>query len=327
MNTQEKRPASFKAVINRLWHKEGSGVLLFLLIFIVISAIVAPGTFFTAANLLKILRQVSITGIMACGVTVVMLTGNVDLSVGSLLSLFACLCCHFVQYGTAVAILVTLAAGLALGALNGVLVGGLKLNSFITTLGMLSFYYGFTLIFTGNKNMIPADVPSYRFIGQGSVLGIPLPIIIFLAMVVVFWFILNRTVFGSRIYAIGSNPVTARFSGIHVRKNVIFAYMLAGLTVACAGIVICSRVMTAQPKMGQGYEFDVITAIVLGGMSISGGKGSIWGTLLGVVFIGVLINSLTLLGVSTTTQYLVEGLILIIAIRLDIVKGKGGALA
>ncbi len=220
-------------------------------------------------------------------------------------------------------IAIPMLVGLAAGLINGMFVGSLKFNPFIVTLGMLSVYKAATLLYANDRYLVPAANAAFQFIGQGYLLGIPMPVWIFLIIAAIYHIILKKTIFGTHLYAVGSNPTSSRYSGISSTKTVIFTYMLGGMTTGISGIVFSSTIMSAQAQIGTGYEFNVITAIVLGGVSIMGGKGTIPGTVLGVVFLGVLQNGFTLMGVPTMAQYLIQGLILIIALRFDSIKAGG----
>lgn len=315
-------------VCKKIMRRNGSGVLTILILYVVIVSLCAPhitgGRFLTADNLLKILRQVTVLGVIACAATVVMLTGNIDLSVGSILSLTACVSASAVQYGAVPAIFAALGIGALCGLVNGFLIGKLKLNAFITSLGMLSVYQAAALLYTGNTYIVPQDNAAYKFIGQGYLFGfLPAPVVILAVVILIYHFVLKRTVYGARLYVIGANTACASFAGVNSGNHILAAYVLGGLTTGLAAVVMCSRVMSAQAMMGSGYEFDAVTAIVLGGTSILGGKGTIPGTLLGVIFLGVLSNGFVLMGIPTSYQWLIQGFILIIALRSDLVREKG----
>lgn len=307
----------------RFFGIENLGILAIMLVFVIIVVIFSGNKFFTANNLLNLLRSISITGIMACAVTLVMVTGNIDLSLGWMIGFAACLTgVH--SSNTIEALALAMIAGTLCGALNGLLVGVLKLNAFITTLGTMYVFKGITMMYSNGKLLTASvDNPSLKFIGQGSILGIPTPIWIFAVVAIIFWFVLKRTTFGSRIYAVGANSTASRFSGVSSAKIVMAAYILAGLATGLAGVVLYSKVMSVQPYSGAGLEFDVLTAIVLGGTSVTGGKGNVLGTLLGVIFVGILGNGFTLLGLGSNAQYITQGLILLVAMRADVMKSKG----
>lgn len=318
-----ERTAVSKNHLKSFIAKDGSGVLLILIVFIIVVSVLTQGKFLSANNITNLLRSISVLGVMCCAITLVMITGNIDLSVGSLLSLCACISATMVVNSLLLAIAVPMLVGLAAGFINGFLVGKMKLNPFIITLGMLSVYKAFTLLYANNRYLVPDENAAYKAIGQGYLIGIPVPVWIFLAIAIIYFLVLKKTVFGTHIYSVGSNPTSSRFSGISSNKTIIAAYMLGGMTTGLSGVILCSTIMSAQAQLGNGYEFNAVTAIVLGGVSILGGKGSIPGTVMGVVFLGVLQNGFTLIGIPTAAQYVIQGLMLIIALRLDSVKAGG----
>lgn len=305
--------------------RDGSGVFIILVLFIVVMSVLTQGKFLSGNNITNLLRSISVLGVMSCAITLVMITGNIDLSVGSLLSLCACVAATKVENGLFLAIAIPMLVGLGAGLINGLLVGNMKLNPFIITLGMLSVYKAFTLIYANNRYLVPTENAAFQAIGQGYFLHIPIPVWIFLVVAVVYHIILKNTVFGTHVYSVGSNPVSSRFSGISSVKTVLASYMLAGMTTGLSGIILCSTIMSAQAQLGNGYEFNAVTAIVLGGVSIAGGKGTIPGTVMGVVFLGVLQNGFTLIGIPSAAQYIIQGIILIVALRLDSMKAGGRA--
>lgn len=318
------------SAIQSAWKKLSDGmakyhirsIYLLILLYVVVVAVINP-SFITPNNWLNLLRQVSVYGIISCGITFVMLTGRTDLSAGMMLTLLASISCYFVVPGIEnqfLAILVPLLLGALGGLINGILVGVIRLNSFVATLGMMSIYTGAILLFMkqapslfGSQNMTV-----YKFLGQGSVLGIPTPVLILAVVAVACSLILRRTVYGAHIYAVGSNASSARFSGINPAAVIVSVYTISGLLTGLASIVMCSRILSAQPKMGAGYEFTALTAIVLGGLSIKGGKGNILGTLVGVLILGIIDNSFTILGLDSNLQYIVKGAILVIAVAVQI---------
>jgi ribose transport system permease protein len=323
--------------IKGIWKKfislNGSGVFLALIVYIIAVAIIAPqitgGQFITWDNIIQILRKQTYIGIIACALTLVMITGNIDLSVGSILSLTACIAADSLQYGWVFAIIFPMLVGGACGLINGLLVSRLKLNSFITTIGTGSIFGALAILYVSGyivpSNESETAVAIFKSIGQSFLFGIiPMPVIIMLAIVLIFSFLLKRTVFGTQLYAIGANPVAARLSGIRSMRNVTIAYVLSGLVTGLSAVIMVSRIMSAQPQVGFGQEMDVILAVVLGGTSVLGGKGSMWGTVLGFIFLGFLTSGFVFMGMTTYTQWVIEGLILVIALSFDISFRKGG---
>ncbi len=306
------------------------GIYILILLYVAVVGILNP-SFMTYSNWMNLLRQVAVYGIISCGITFVMLTGRTDLSAGMMLTFLCSLSVYFVVPGNdnqLLAILVPLALGAVFGLINGLLVGIIRLNSFVATLGMMSIYQGAVLLFTKKVDFLNAnhDMLAFKFIGQGSVLGIPMPVIILLAVALICGLTLRKTTFGARIYAVGANPSNARFSGISPALIIVLAYVVAGLCTGMGSVVMCSRVMSAQPKMGLMYEFTALTAIVLGGLDIRGGKGTIFGTIIGVLILGIIDNSFTILGVNPFLQYIVKGIILVVAVVSQVMNDRGRSL-
>ncbi len=320
-----------KRGLSGLWRayisKPGAGVFLALIAFIILVSILAPqitgGNFLTWSNVINVFRQQTYIGIIACGMTLVMITGNIDLSVGSQLTLMSVMCAQLSRRMGDPAIVLTLLIGLVCGLINGLLVSGLRLNAFITTLGTGSVYGALTLILASGQS-VRAETALFESIGFGSLFGvIPVPVIILLAVVIVFAFVLSRTVFGQRLYAIGANPTAARFSGIHSRRDVAITYVLNGLCCAIAAVTLVARSVSVNPQIGASKEMDIILAVVLGGTSILGGKGSVWGTVVGFLFIGFMSSGFTFLNYSQYTQWIVMGVILIVALAIDVLSERG----
>lgn len=276
--------------------------------------------FLTASNLSNVMLQISINGILAVGMTFVVLAAGVDLSVGSVLAfagmVAAGLASGAAAHGTGWAVMAGLAAGAACGALNGLAVAFLRLPSFVVTLGMLSAARGMVQIW--NDGMaIPGLSPGMLFLGQGRVAGVPMPVWIFLGLLALAWLALGHTRFGRHVYATGGNQKSARASGIATRKVLLAVYTLCGLCAGLAGIVLTARTTSALTQAGIGYELDAIAAVVIGGTSLSGGIGGVAGTLFGALIIGVINNGLDLLGVSSYYQQVIKGVVIVAAVLLD----------
>ncbi|MDQ3249512.1 MAG: ABC transporter permease [Chloroflexota bacterium] len=300
--------------------------------------------FLQPRNLLNIVRQISVMGLIAIGVTMVIITTGIDLSSGSVLALAAVIAASLAQRadwdsarypGLALPLIVPIVAALAVGAfcgsINGWLIARFKIPAFIATLGMMTIARGFALIYSDRP--VSGLTDSYNFIGQGEFLkllpipdqpplGIPLPIIILALVAVGAHVMLNNTRFGRHIYAIGGNEQAARISGLNVGRIKIGVYMIAGLLSGLAGLVLSSRIGSGQPGLGVGYELDAIAAAVIGGTSLSGGIGTIWGTIVGALIIGVLNNGLDLLNVSAYWQTIVKGSIIVVAVIIDERKNR-----
>ncbi|RIL34690.1 ribose ABC transporter permease [Staphylococcus equorum] len=289
-----------------------------ILLVIIISAL--NNAFLEPSNLFNLLRQVSINGLIAFGMTFVILTGGIDLSVGSTLALSSAMVAILMVSGvdSIIALLLGCIFGAVLGAVNGLLITLGKMAPFIATLATMTVFRGLTLVIT-DGNPITNLNGSYAFqlFGRGYFLGIPVPAVTMFVTFIILYILLHKTVFGRQTYAMGGNENAAFISGIKVNKLKIMIYSLAGLMSAMAGAILTSRLNSAQPTAGMSYELDAIAAVVLGGTSLTGGKGRILGTLIGVLIIGVLNNGLNLLGVSSFYQQVVKGVVIIIAVLID----------
>jgi len=277
--------------------------------------------FLTANNLLNLLLQVTSNALIAFGMTFVILTGGIDLSVGSILALSSALTAGLLGSGMPVtlAILISLIMGCILGMMNGLLISYGKLAPFIVTLATMTIFRGATLVYT-NGNPITkglSDTFLFQFLGQGYIVGIPFPVIIMFIVFIVLYVLLHKTAFGKSVYAIGGNEKAAYISGVKLNKVKIIIYSISGIMASISGLIITSRLSSAQPTAGASYEMDAIAAVVLGGTSLSGGKGRILGTLIGALIIGVLNNGLNIIGVSAFWQQVVKGVVILIAVLID----------
>ena len=305
------------------------GILVAFVLFMV-GFTIANDRFVDPDNIMGVIRSSAILGVMALGVTFVVISGNLDLSVGSMMSFstIVVLDLHD-KIGPTLAIPAMFAMTLCLGALIGFLVGYLKLNSLIVTLGMLSAIHGLTLTYSGGKNMDIADKEGtwFSIIGQGSLLGVPIPILIFAGLACVLTLLLAKTPFGRKVYAVGGNGVAATFSGIRRPRVVLMTYLISSFCVATAGLLQASRSMGSQNTVGQGLELEVLAAIILGGASLLGGSGTVFKTVIGVLILGFIQNGLLLVGLEFYVQYVVTWLIIILAVWLDIAAKRGRLLS
>ncbi|EJW15761.1 ribose ABC transporter permease RbsC [Paenibacillus alvei] len=295
------------------------GPLLGLFILIVIVSILNP-SFLEPLNILNLLRQVSINALIAFGMTFVILTGGIDLSVGSTLALSSAFVANMLVagYDPILSILAGCLLGGVMGMINGLLVTQGKMAPFIATLATMTIFRGMTLVYTdGNPITGLGDSMTFQLFGRGYQFGIPVPAITMIIAFAVLWVILHKTAFGRKTYAIGGNEKAAIVSGIKVSRVKIMIYSLAGMLSALAGAILTSRLNSAQPTAGTSYELDAIAAVVLGGTSLSGGRGRIVGTLIGALIIGTLNNGLNLLGVSSFYQMVVKGIVILIAVLID----------
>lgn len=294
-----------------------------LIMVIAILSLWQPDSFLTVDNFLNVLRRSSVYGIIAVGMTFVIISGGIDLSVGSLLAL-----CGMFAAGTmiwlggeeppagtmALGTVVGLLTGAVGGMVSGALITKLKLQPFIATLGAMSLYRGIALVMYDGQ---PINVSSYRYLGEGVLLGIPISLILFLVVIAVAGAILHFTRFGRHIYAIGSNVEAAHHAGVRVDRSLVGVYTLGGLLTGLGAMIAMSRTVSAQPTAGVGAELDVIAAVVIGGASLSGGRGTITGTIVGTLLISFLRNGCTLVGISTNAQLIVIGVVIVFAVALD----------
>jgi len=313
-----RRPINVSALLAQY------GILLVFVLLCVVLTFANP-FFLTEQNISNVLRQTSINGILAIGMTYVILTGGIDLSVGSVLAFSSMVAASLVSgerpQGVFVAVMAGLGTGAALGMVNGLLVSRFGVPPFVATLGMLSVARGLTFIYT-DGTPIPNLSPAFRTIGQGFVGPIPVPVFIFAGVALLFWWVLKYTTFGRYIYAVGGNERSARTSGVNTRGVLFGAYIIAGSLAGLAGLILTARTTSALPQAGVSYELDAIAAVVIGGTSLSGGTGSVLGTVIGALIIGVINNGLDLLGVSSYYQQVIKGVIIITAVLLDVSRRR-----
>lgn len=301
-------------------HASEYGVVLALCIIILIPAIFA-NNFLTPANALNILRQVAFNGLLALGMGCVILTGGIDLSVGSVMALSAVVAASVAvqsddPWTVALGVGAGLLVALLVGAFNGLLVAKARLAPFIATLATMVMARGAALVYT-NGRPISGYTEGYAWIGQGDLLGIPLPVWYFVVGIAITATLLYYTRFGRHVYAVGGNELAALASGIRVDRVKIWTYIACALFAGVSGIALSSRVNAASPIMGEGYELDAIAAVVIGGTSMSGGKGRVMGIVVGALIIGTITNALDILNVSAYYQRLVKGAVILIAVLLD----------
>lgn len=300
-------------------HIQDFGALIALVLLVVVIGVISP-EFRTLSNFLSLLRQSSINGFIAFGMTCVILTGGIDLSVGSVLALSTALCAGFITNGVPVGLAMVLALiiGTALGAVSGLLVTKGRLQPFIATLITMTVYRGATMIFMDGKPISNlGDSFTLKVVGKGNFYHIPIPAITFVVMFLIFMFVLEKTTFGRRVYATGSNEQSAKLAGINVNLTKLITYAISGCMSALSGLILLSRLSSAQPTLGSGYELDAIAAVALGGTSMNGGRGRVWGTFVGILIIAVLNNGLNILGVSSYYQDVVKGIVILIAVLSD----------
>lgn len=299
------------------------GILSVLVLLIVLLSFLSP-VFLKYDNIISVLRQVSINMYLALGMTLIIITGGIDLSVGAIVAMCGTLTVGFiVTNGLPIwlAIVIGLALGTLCGFLSGLTIATLKLPAFIVTMSMMNIAKGIGYVYSGGRSTRLVD-DAFNALGTGYLSFIPLPVLYMLILLVVFSVILNKTKFGTYIYAIGGNRESARLSGVPIKKVEIAVYTISGALSAFAGLVLCSRMYSGQPSVGDGYELDAIAACVLGGVSMSGGVGRISGTVIGVLVIGIISNGLNLMNVSSYWQLILKGLIILCAVIIDMFRNK-----
>lgn len=307
--------------------KKFQSIIALLVLCIVLSLL--TDKFFTAANGLNVLRQVAVNVCIATGMTLIVLTGGIDLSVGSVLALCGAITAGLLKNGIQFpsadlyvgftitgAMLACVIIGSLLGLFSGFTITTFKVPPFVATLAMLTIARGFTMLYTGGHPISNLGT-GFAKIGTGSFLGIPVPVWIATAVVLLAVFITRQTKLGRYIYAIGGNETAARLSGIHISRVKLIVYSMGAAFAAVGGIIVTSRLDSAQPNAGISYELDAIAAVVIGGTSLNGGKGTVWGTVIGAIIIGVLNNGLVLLNVSPFWQQVVKGAVILLAVIID----------
>lgn len=280
----------------------------------------ASKSFLTLGNILSVGRQMSFTGIAAIGMTLVMLTGGIDISVGSMLAMAGVLCAKLsadVGLPLWIAVVITLLIGALFGLINGAAVTRLHIPALIATLATQTILKGIAYLLT---NAVPVKNLSttYKFLGQGYIFGvIPVPLVITVALYVLAWWYLDKTYLGRRVYLSGGNEEAARLSGINTKWTITGTYVFSGVFAAIAGVLMAARLGSGQPSVGSGFEMDVITATVLGGISVNGGKGKVVNVFVGACIMGVLANGMTMLNINQYLQWIINGLVLLFAVTMS----------
>ena len=297
--------------------------VIILVVFALVLGLVNP-TFLQLSNIVNILNQSSVNALLAAGLTIVILTGGIDISVGSILGFAGAVAAVMLGADLSVWLVVpiTILIGVAAGSLNGLFISRWRLQPMIVTLASLSIFRGATYLVTNGSPITVNSVP-FNFIGGGSLFGvIPMPVILMVVVFAACYYLLTRTPFGRHIYAVGGNEDAAYLSGVSVRRTKLFAYALSGAGAAIAGIVVTARLTSAQPLSGQSYELDAIAAAVIGGTSLKGGTGRILLTVVGALIIGMLNNALNLLNVPSYYQTIVKGVVILIAVLVDAAEAR-----
>ena len=291
--------------------------VLILLVICVFATILSP-SFLSVTNLFNVFKQITVAGIVGCGMTFVILTGGIDLSVGSILGLSGVLASGVLAStgNTAAAVAVSLTVGIACGAVNGFFVSVCGIPPFISTLGMMTLLRGVILVYT-KGSPIPIKSDAYKFFGKGSIAGIPVPVIILIIVFLLAHYILTQTSYGRSVYAVGGNREAARLSGIRVKTSEFLVYTLNGLMCGMAGLILTARLGSAQSTSGTGIEMDAIAAVILGGTSLSGGVGFVLPTVVGAMIMGIIDNILTFMNVNPHATNIVKGAVILIAVLVD----------
>jgi inositol transport system permease protein len=296
----------------------GKQSTLAILVLLVLLLSVTTPSFRTVGNMVNILKQVSIIGIISCGMTLVVISGCLDLSVGSVFSLLNVIIISLQQRSNLLAIAVALIVAVLIGLFNGVIITAFDMNSIIVTLGSLSLIGGLALLYTNGAIIHGISDTWFSVIGKDRVFGIPVHVLVFLFVALIYQILLTGTSLGKKIRYVGVNPEAARIAGIRTGKIRTLTFIISSLSVAVAAIIYSSRMVTGSPVTGVGYEFSAITALVVGGISLRGGSGSILGTIIGVLILAVIVNALTLYNVTFSIQNIVKGFLIISAIIADI---------
>lgn len=323
-----------RELAKNVWQHSSKFQSLLVLLLMIAAMTALSDRFFTAANASNILRQISVNLCLSIGMTMVIVAGGIDLSVGSVLALAGAVTAGLIKHALPIgwlgvqleftvhgAIVAGLVVGMFLGWFNGQMITRVRIPPFVATLGMLSIARGLTMLWTGGFPITGLG-PEFAAIGTGTALGVPVPVWISASLVILFVVVTRKTRFGRHIYAVGGNERTARLSGLNVNRIKVAVYMLAGGLSAVAGVIVTSRLDSAQPIAGTGYELDSIAAVVIGGTSLSGGRGSILGTVIGCLIIGVLNSGLVLLDVSPFWQQVVKGGVILLAVAIDRLRGE-----
>lgn len=311
IGTINSKKINYKELLLRA--KSAIGLVALVIVFTILSP-----RFFNYYNLTNVLRQTSLNAVIAVGMTYVILTGGIDLSVGSILAFSSAITCGLLKSNMplAISIIIGLAVGTLLGMFNGFVTIKWNIPPFIATFAMMTIARGLTLVYT-NGQPITGLNEAFSFIGNGYIGPIPVPIIITILIFIIAYYFLKNNKIGRYVYATGGNMQAAKLAGINTNKIILFVYSLSGLLASISGLILASRLNSASPTAGNGYELDAIAAVVLGGTSLAGGEGSLIGTLIGTIIIGVLNNGLDLLNVSPFYQSIAKGIVILLAIAID----------
>ena len=329
MEEKTKKTTATAGVGNavKIYFKENLGIIVAFLVLCVFLSVFpkTSGSFFTRQNIFNVLRQISTNLFLACGMTMVIILGGIDLSVGSIIALSGCIsagCVARYNLPLPIALLMGLLVGLLVGMFNGAVISKTTIPAFIVTLATMNIAKGLAYVYTGGSP-VRVVTKEWQFLGAAYVGILPTPVVILVIVLIITAIIMNKTKMGRHMYAVGGNQQAAEFSGIKVEKVKFFVHAFSGLMAGLAGIVLASRMYSGQPTAGDGAEMDAIAAVVVGGTSMAGGSGKIGGTIIGGLIIGVLNNGLNLLNVNSFWQYVVKGVVILLAVFLDYFRNKG----
>ena len=329
MEEKTKKTTATAGVGNavKIYFKENLGIIVAFLVLCVFLSVFpkTSGSFFTRQNIFNVLRQISTNLFLACGMTMVIILGGIDLAVGSIIALSGCIsagCVARYNLPLPIALLMGLLVGLLVGMFNGAVISKTTIPAFIVTLATMNIAKGLAYVYTGGSP-VRVVTKEWQFLGAGYVGIFPTPVVILVIVLIITAIIMNKTKMGRHMYAVGGNQQAAEFSGIKVEKVKFFVHAFSGLMAGLAGIVLASRMYSGQPTAGDGAEMDAIAAVVVGGTSMAGGSGKIGGTIIGGLIIGVLNNGLNLLNVNSFWQYVVKGVVILLAVFLDYFRNKG----
>ena len=329
MEEKTKKTTATAGVGNavKIYFKENLGIIVAFLVLCVFLSVFpkTSGSFFTRQNIFNVLRQISTNLFLACGMTMVIILGGIALSVGSIIALSGCIsagCVARYNLPLPIALLMGLLVGLLVGMFNGAVISKTTIPAFIVTLATMNIAKGLAYVYTGGSP-VRVVTKEWQFLGAGYVGIFPTPVVILVIVLIITAIIMNKTKMGRHMYAVGGNQQAAEFSGIKVEKVKFFVHAFSGLMAGLAGIVLASRMYSGQPTAGDGAEMDAIAAVVVGGTSMAGGSGKIGGTIIGGLIIGVLNNGLNLLNVNSFWQYVVKGVVILLAVFLDYFRNKG----
>lgn len=329
MEEKTKKTTATAGVGNavKIYFKENLGIIVAFLVLCVFLSVFpkTSGSFFTRQNIFNVLRQISTNLFLACGMTMVIILGGIDLSVGSIIALSGCIsagCVARYNLPLPIALLMGLLVGLLVCMFNGAVISKTTIPAFIVTLATMNIAKGLAYVYTGGSP-VRVVTKEWQFLGAGYVGIFPTPVVILVIVLIITAIIMNKTKMGRHMYAVGGNQQAAEFSGIKVEKVKFFVHAFSGLMAGLAGIVLASRMYSGQPTAGDGAEMDAIAAVVVGGTSMAGGSGKIGGTIIGGLIIGVLNNGLNLLNVNSFWQYVVKGVVILLAVFLDYFRNKG----